>query len=99
MGLKFVMTGISEIKTSNPSTLPAKVYISSLRILQVRSKDTILYKNEKPNSGFQLPLSNIICDESDNFALRTIYLKLVWDLNLLRNNIMKVDKYEYEFKV
>ena len=96
------ISGISEIKTTERFHLPAKVFVSSIRILAVTldgTKPQILYHNPKPNSGNQLPLANVLADESDNFAVRTIYLKSEKDIEDIRDNYMKIGNLLFSFKV
>ena len=96
------ISGISEIKTTERYHLPAKVFVSSIRILQISTDEMdpkILYKNPKPNKGNQLPLANVLADESDNFAVRSIYLKSEKDIADLRETYMKIGNFVFSFKV
>ena len=59
----------------------------------------LLYRNKYPNSPRTPPVANIIGDESENFTLRTIYMKVQPFINQLRKYNMKVAGLNLNFEV
>ena len=96
------ISGVTEIKSNERYHLPSKVFVSSLRILNITTKEEplhIIYRNPKPNSPNQLPLVNVVADESDNWAIRSIYLKQESDIKDLRTYNMKILQFICSFKL
>jgi hypothetical protein len=94
---------VGEFKTNKVNTLPPKVFVTGLRILRinitVNNTEKLLYRNQLPNSPNQVPCSNVIMDESEDHALRTVYLKISPFLDKLNRYIMHVSDMKFSFQI
>ena len=97
------ISGIQEMKTSGTNTLPAKVFVGGIKILRIDCKvdDVVelLYRNAKANSPFQPAFFNCICDESEDAALRLVFLKTEPSVQRIKNNTMLVSGIRFNFEV
>ena len=59
----------------------------------------LLYRNKFPNSPRTAPVANVIGDESEDFTLRTIYMKCQPFIEQLRKYEMKVAGLNFNFEV